>query len=106
MIEKFNSRRALRLAGIIACLLVTSAPQARSEADCAARADRAARDSDNILGGAVNGALTGGIFGAIVGNSKSAKRGAILGSVVGGLKGSSQKNATYKRTYDNCMRRG
>jgi len=79
--------------------------QSQSEADCAARADRAARDSTSIAGGAVKGAAGGALFGAIVSDktSKGAKRGAALGAVVGGASASYNQNETYKRVYDECM---
>ena len=75
----------------------------QSEADCAARADRAARDSSGALGGAVRGGAGGALFGAIVGNSKGAKRGAALGAVVGGASGAHNRQDVYKRVYDDCM---
>ncbi len=77
-----------------------------SEAECAARADRAARDSTGVVGGAVRGGVGGAAFGAIVSDkrSKGAARGAALGAVVGGAAGAHQKNEVYKRVYDDCMR--
>lgn len=78
---------------------------AASEADCAARADRAERDATSTAGGAGRGAVKGALFGAIVGDSsKSAKRGAALGGVMGGVKQSNQRNDIYRRVYDDCMR--
>jgi hypothetical protein len=78
---------------------------AQSAADCAARADRASRDSSGALGGAVKGGAGGALFGAIVSDksSKGAKRGAALGAVVGGASGAHNKNQVYKRVYDDCM---
>lgn len=78
---------------------------AQSEADCAARADRAARDSSGALGGAVRGGAGGAVFGAIVSDKsrKGAKRGGALGAVVGGASGARSKDQTYKRAYDDCM---
>jgi len=77
-----------------------------SEADCAARADRAARDATGVTGGAVRGAVGGAAFGAIVSDksSRGAKRGAALGAVVGGAAGAHNRNEAYKRAYDECMR--
>jgi hypothetical protein len=78
---------------------------AQSEADCAARADRASRDSSGALGGAVKGGAGGALFGAIVSDKsrKGAKRGAALGAVVGGASGAHSKEQIYKRVYDDCM---
>jgi hypothetical protein len=78
---------------------------AQSEADCAARADRAARGSTGALGGAVTGGAGGALFGAIVSDKsgKGARRGAALGAVVGGASGAHNRNQVYKRVYDDCM---
>lgn len=78
----------------------------QSAADCSARADRAARDSSGVLGGAVRGGAGGALFGAIVSDksSKGAARGAALGAVVGGASGAHRQNDVYKRVYDECMR--
>jgi hypothetical protein len=76
---------------------------AQSPSDCAARADRAARDSYGVAGGAVRGAAGGALFGAIVGDSKGAKRGAALGGIVGGAHGAYRDDQIYKRVYDDCM---
>lgn len=86
-------------------LIVAMPVYAQSEADCAARADRAARDSSGVLGGAVAGGAGGALFGAIVSDksSKGAKRGAALGAVVGGASGAHSKEQIYKRVYDDCM---
>jgi len=76
----------------------------QSAADCAARADRAERDSNSVMGGAAVGAAGGAVFGAIVGdNRKAAKRGAALGAVAGGVNNTHRKNQTYKTAYDACM---
>jgi uncharacterized protein YcfJ len=77
----------------------------QSESECAARADRAARDSTGVAVGAVRGGLGGAAFGAIVGgNSRGAARGAAVGAVVGGAVGANNRNEVYKRVYDDCMR--
>ena len=89
---------------LCASLIVPMFAHAQSAADCAAKADRAARDSTSAMGGAVAGGAGGALFGAIVGDSrKSARRGAALGAVVGGAKSAHSKDQTYKRVYDNCM---
>jgi len=86
-------------------MMVDMPAHAQSAADCAARADRAARDSSGVLGGAVAGGAGGALFGAIVSDksSKGAKRGAALGAVVGGASGAYKKDQIYKRVYDDCM---
>ena len=61
-------------ATLIAFAMVLPA-QAQSAADCAARADRASRDSTS----------------------------AVAGGVIGGVSGKSKKNDLYKRVYDDCM---
>ena len=77
---------------------------AQSEADCAARADRAKRESNSVVGGAAVGAVGGAVAGAILGDSrKSTRRGAALGTVAGGATNAHRKNKTYKQAYDACM---
>lgn len=91
---------------VIAMAIVVAGPaHAQSEADCAARADREARDSSGALGGAVAGGAGGALFGAIVSDKsrKGAKRGAALGAIAGGATGAHRKSQTYKRVYDDCM---
>jgi len=101
--------RMIKAAGLLAVLLAVaplSVAQAakNSPADCAAIADRAARNQTSTAGGVGGGAARGAIFGAIVGDSsRSAKRGAALGGVMGGVRSSSRQDAAYKRAYDNCM---
>jgi len=87
-----------------ATALVAMPAQGQSASECAARADRAARDSVGVAGGAVRGGVGGAAFGAIVGGGKGAGRGAALGAVVGGAAGASNQNEVYKRVYDDCMR--
>lgn len=94
-------------AGLALFLAVVVPVGAQSASDCAARADRASRDTSGIAGGAVRGAAGGAIFGAIVGDSrKSTRRGAAFGGIVGGARGSYRKNEIYKRVYDDCMHYG
>jgi len=90
---------------LCASLIFVMPVYAQSAADCAARADRAARDSSGALGGAVAGGAGGALFGAIVSDksSKGARRGAALGAVVGGASGAHSKDQVYKRVYDDCM---
>mgnify|MGYP001815522959 FL=1 len=88
---------------VLAMLLSTPAyPQ--SAADCAARADRAARNSTSVLGGAATGAAGGAVVGAIAGKSKYVKRGAAIGAVAGGATQAYRKNDRYNQVYDDCMR--
>jgi hypothetical protein len=92
--------------GVMAMASMLATPvYAQSAADCAARADRAARESSGVLGGAVAGGAGGALFGAIVSDksSRGARRGAALGAVVGGASGAHNKDQIYKRVYDDCM---
>jgi hypothetical protein len=104
--QRRESRRNLALVGTLCTTLLATLPVfAQSEADCAARADRAARDSSGALGGAVKGGAGGAVFGALVSDKSStgAKRGAALGAAVGGGTGAHSKDQMYKRIYDDCM---
>jgi uncharacterized protein YcfJ len=83
---------------------LTTPAHAQSEADCAARADRAERESNSVVGGAAVGAMGGAAVGAILGDSrKKTKRGAALGAVAGGTTNAVRKNKKYKQVYDDCM---
>lgn len=105
MLSKNSIRKSLAFVVVAIALLIVQPAHAKSEADCAARADRAARDSTGVAGGAVRGAAGGALFGAVVGgNSKGARRGAALGTVVGGARGAVHKDSIYRRVYDDCMR--
>ncbi len=104
-----NSR--LRMLFAAFALVISSAvvaqQQSLSPADCAAMADRAARDHGTVMGGAARSGTKGAIFGAIVGGDdrgRAAGRGAALGALIGGTRGAAQKNQTYQRVYDDCMR--
>lgn len=106
--RRWNSVPALRetLFVLIGCSMAATVHG--QSAECAARADRAARDATGVLGGAVSGGLGGAAFGAIVSDKsrKGAERGAALGAVVGGAAGAHNRNEVYKRVYDECMRSG
>jgi uncharacterized protein YcfJ len=91
------------LAAAAAAMLAMPA-HGRSASECSARADRAARDSTGVAGGAVRGGLGGAAFGAIVGGGRGAATGAAVGAVVGGAVGGVRKDDVYKRVYDDCMR--
>lgn len=71
---------------------------------CRDQAERASRDQGTVIGGAARGAAKGALFGAIVGGHKSSKRGAGFGAVAGGVRRGANKNDTYNRVYDDCMR--
>ena len=89
---------------IVLTCCITTPVLAQSEADCAARADRAQRESNSVLGGGAVGALGGAAAGAIIGDSRKAtRRGAALGAVAGGATNAVRKNKTYKQVYDDCM---
>lgn len=93
------------LAAVIPLALCLTTPaHAQSEADCAARADRAERESNSVVGGAAVGALGGAAVGAILGNRrKTTKRAAAVGAVAGGTTNAVRKNKKYKQVYDDCM---
>lgn len=98
------SRQALVIAMVLTSSTAAMA-QKMSPADCAAVADRAARDQRSVMGGAARSATKGAIFGAIVGDSgRSAGRGAALGAIVGGTRSAAARNDIYERAYDDCMR--
>jgi outer membrane lipoprotein SlyB len=105
MLQRSSSPNLLVVAALGAALVLVMPVYAQSEADCAARADRAARDSSGAFGGAVVGGAGGAAFGAIVSDksSKGAKRGAALGAIAGGATGAYRKDQTYKRVFDDCM---
>ena len=98
-------RNRMAIAAMIISFIMVTPIHAQSEADCAARADRAARDSGRVVGGAVVGAVSGAAIGSIVDNKsrRGARRGAAIGTVVGGTAGAHRNNQTYKRVYDDCM---
>ena len=98
-------REFLATAVVTVGLLAANSAQGQSAAECSARADRAARNSMGVAGGALTGSVGGAAFGAIVGgNRRSVGRGAALGAVVGGAAGAYNQNEAYKRVYDDCMR--
>ena len=101
--RRIQPRWALAAVIPLAFCLTTPA-YAQSEADCAARAERAERESNSVVGGAAVGALGGAAVGAILGDSrKTTKRGAALGAVAGGTTNAVRKNKKYKQVYDDCM---
>lgn len=120
MLQKKPNRR---LWGVAAAMALTFGPVlpvfAQSAADCAARADRAARSSNSVIGGAAAGAAGGAAIGAIVSDGRGCRgrhcrgrshsrsddvwRGAAIGAVAGGAAGAYQQNERYKRVYDDCM---
>ena len=92
-------------AAVAAVIFALALPAfAQSASDCAARAERAARGSTSIAGGAAVGAAGGAAIGAIVGNRRDARRGAAIGAVAGGATQAVRKNSRYKQVYDDCMR--
>ena len=89
---------------IAVAFCLTTPAYAQSASDCAARAERAERGSNSVVGGAAVGATGGAVVGVIVGdNRKAARRGAALGAVAGGATNAYRKNQTYKQVYDACM---
>lgn len=91
---------------VLVAAAVANLPTAHAgrAADCAARADRASRNSGTVIGGAARGAVRGAIVGSIVGDSrKSKRRGARLGAIAGTARTAQRKNNAYERVYDDCM---
>jgi len=122
MLHKKSNRIPLAIVVLGIAFALAIPAHAQTEADCAARADRAARDSGRVVGGAAVGAAGGAAVGAIVGNNRKCvghydrrhnrgcgskrgdvRRGAAIGTVVGGTAGAVRNNKTYKRVYDDCM---
>lgn len=90
---------------ILAMSLMVATAHGQSASDCAAQAERAARGSTSVIGGAAAGAAGGAAIGAIArkDSRKGAKRGAAIGAVAGGATQAYRKNDRYKRVYDDCM---
>ena len=104
MLRNQTMRNLAAIASIAMAICLATPVHAQSAADCAARAERAERGSNSVVGGAAVGAAGGAVFGAIVGdNRKATRRGAALGAVAGGATNAHRKNKTYKQVYDACM---
>lgn len=106
--KSITRRHGVAFVALLTGCVLAASVHAASEADCAARAERAAADSKGAVGGALVGGAGGALFGAIVSDksSRGAARGAAVGAVVGGVAGAHKKNETYKRVYDECMKGG
>ena len=87
----------------VAAAEVNSAASTPSEADCAARAERASKEASTTAGGVARGGTAGAVIGGIANNSKGARRGAAVGGTIGGARSAGQQDAIYKQTFDNCM---
>ena len=105
MLKLSPNRKLLAIAGGGISLALSMPVFAQSAADCAARADRAARNSTGVVGGAVGGAAGGAAIGAIVKSDsrKGARKGARIGAAVGATSGAVNRSNAYKRAYDDCM---
>ena len=95
----------LKSALFLAMSLTVASAYGQSASDCAAQAERAARGSTSVIGGAAAGAAGGAAIGAIVrkDSRKGAKLGAAIGAVAGGATQAYRKNDRYRRVYDDCM---
>ena len=100
------TRKPRVIAALGIALALAMPVHAQSASDCAARADRAARDRVGVVGGAVGGAAGGAAVGAIVRSDsrKGARKGARIGAAVGATSGAVNRSSTYRRVYDDCMR--
>jgi hypothetical protein len=105
MMQKTPNRKALGIAALALASVIAPPASAQSASDCAARADRAARNTTGVVGGAVGGAAGGAAIGAVVKSDsrKGAKKGARIGAAVGATSGAVNRSNTYKRVYDDCM---
>ena len=105
MLKSRSKRNSLAIAGLGISFALAMPVHAQSAADCAARADRAARNSTGVVGGAVGGAAGGAAIGAIVKSDsrRGARKGARIGAAVGATSGAVNRSNTYRRVYDDCM---
>jgi hypothetical protein len=106
-----------RVTGVLIVVMLTVAPamsqaSGTKAADCSTYArNRSEAESSTGRGALRSGVIGGGggaLFGAILGGSKGAKRGAALGGILGviggGVKSSKEREASYQRYFDACMR--
>jgi hypothetical protein len=105
MLKRRPNRNLLVIPGLGISLALAMPVYAQTASDCAARAERAARNTTGAVGGAVVGAAGGAAVGAIVRSDsrRGARQGARVGAVVGGTSGAVRRNDAYRRTYDDCM---
>jgi hypothetical protein len=103
--QRRPNRRPLAIAALGIAFVLAMPAHAQSEADCAARAERAARNSYGVVGGAVGGAAGGAAIGAIVSSDsrRGARKGARIGAAVGATSGAIRRSDSYRRVYDDCM---
>jgi hypothetical protein len=106
MMQRRPNRKALGIAVLALASIIATPASAQSASDCAARAERAARDRVGVVGGAVTGAAGGAAIGAIVRSDsrRGARKGARIGAAVGATSGAVNRSSTYRRVYDDCMR--
>jgi len=105
MMQRNLKRTPLAIALMVLALAPATWVHAQSASDCAARAERAARNSGGLVGGAAAGAAGGAAIGAIVSDNsrRGARKGARIGAAVGGTTGAVRRNNNYRRVYDDCM---
>jgi predicted lipid-binding transport protein (Tim44 family) len=105
MLKRRPNRNLLAIAGLGIGLALSMPVYAQSASDCAARAERAARNSYGVVGGAMGGAAGGAAIGAIVSSDsrRGARKGARIGAAVGATSGAIRRSDTYSRVYDDCM---
>ena len=105
MLKRRFNRTPLVIAAFGAAFVLAAPVHAQSASDCAARAERAARNTYGVVGGAMGGAAGGAAIGAIVSSDsrRGARKGARIGAAVGATSGAWRRSDTYRRVYDDCM---
>jgi hypothetical protein len=99
MMQRSPSRTPWAIILTLMAFASAKSVHAQSPADCAARAERAARNTGGVIGGAAAGAAGGAAIGAIVSDNsrKGAGKGARIGAAVGGTTGAVRRNDTVRR---------
>ena len=107
MMIRSPNRASLAIVLMVLAFAWATSVHAQSASDCAARAERVARNTGGVIGGAAAGSAGGAAIGAIVSDNsrKGARKGARIGAAVGGTTGAVRRNNTYNRAYDDCMAR-
>jgi hypothetical protein len=103
-----DASRYLLVVLVLPCMIWSASALAydRYPTNCAAEADRVARDNSSVAAGAVRGAARGAVFGAVVGGDREdARRGAAAGATVSAVRNGARQSDIRREVYDDCMRR-